>query len=288
MGGQASTITYSVPVTPKKEGETPVYRSPLTRDNGLSASPDKELKTMQDVLIASARKFKNQPYLFSRNKTSGKYESKTFNEVFTAAEEIGSGIINLNLAAIVNEYDNLSLKLVAVLSKNREEWLLVEYSNFLYGNTMVPLYDTLGSDNIRYILNQTNIVSIFCSLDGAKNILKLDDFNKLKTLVVFDEIPSDVKDLATAKGINLLTLEDVRAAGRANKQEYAKVSPSDLTTFSYTSGTTGEAKATMLTHANFLSGIAVSEDCHLNFSPNDVHLSYLPLPHVKLKIKLII
>lgn len=32
MGGGGSTIEYSVPVSEKKPGESPVYRSPLYKD----------------------------------------------------------------------------------------------------------------------------------------------------------------------------------------------------------------------------------------------------------------
>lgn len=42
------------------------------------------------------------------------------------------------------------MKMVGVFSKNREEWMLLEYANFLYGNTMIPLYDTLGILNFKY------------------------------------------------------------------------------------------------------------------------------------------
>ena len=42
---------------------------------------------------------------------------------------------------------------MGVFSKNREEWMLLEYANILFGNTMVPLYDTLGPDSIPYVLN---------------------------------------------------------------------------------------------------------------------------------------
>jgi long-subunit acyl-CoA synthetase (AMP-forming) len=47
----------------------------------------------------------------------------------------------------------LTLKFVGVFAKNREEWLLLDYANILYGNTMIPLYDTLGNEknNIFYV-----------------------------------------------------------------------------------------------------------------------------------------
>jgi long-chain acyl-CoA synthetase len=44
------------------------------------------------------------------------------------------------------------MNLVGIFAKNREEWLLLEYANFLYNKTMVPFYDTLGPDSITYIL----------------------------------------------------------------------------------------------------------------------------------------
>ena len=61
-------------------------------------------------------------------------------------------MINLNFVPKVQEYKQFKLKLIGVFSKNREEWLLLEYANVLQGNTMVPLYDTLGLESIPYIL----------------------------------------------------------------------------------------------------------------------------------------
>ena len=62
--------------------------------------------------------------------------------------KLGSGMEHLGLVPLINEYNDgkrsYKLKMVAVFSKNREEWLLLEYANILYNNTMIPLYDTLG------------------------------------------------------------------------------------------------------------------------------------------------
>lgn len=53
-------------------------------------------------------------------------------------------MIKLNLIPEEIKYEGMNLKLIGVFSKNREEWLLLEFANFLYGNTMIPLFDTLG------------------------------------------------------------------------------------------------------------------------------------------------
>jgi long-chain acyl-CoA synthetase len=47
----------------------------------------------------------------------------------------------------------VKLKLIGVFSKNREEWFVLDYANMLYGNTMIPLYDTLGPETVPFVLN---------------------------------------------------------------------------------------------------------------------------------------
>lgn len=38
--------------------------------------------------------------------------------------------------------------MIGIYAQNREEWALLDLANILYGNTMVPLYDSLGPDTI--------------------------------------------------------------------------------------------------------------------------------------------
>ena len=60
-----------------------------------------------------------------------------------------------------------------------------------------------------------------------------------------------------------------------------KVNEQNCLTFSYTSGTTGPPKGAMLSHGNFLAFLSAFEDHEINgFRPEDVYVSFLPLPHV--------
>ncbi len=54
----------------------------------------------------------------------------------------------------------------------------------------------------------------------------------------------------------------------------------DLTTISYTSGTTGDPKGVMLTQNNVLSTLGSLQSYDFHFLSSDVHLSYLPLAHI--------
>lgn len=77
------------------------------------------------------------------------------------------------------EYEGRTMRLVGVFAKNREEWMLLEYANFLYGNTMIPLYDTLGPETIPYVLNQSGINTIFVSAPSALTLDKVKDLGQL-------------------------------------------------------------------------------------------------------------
>ena len=74
----------------------------------------------------------------------------------------------------------------------------------------------------------------------------------------------------------------VKDGFRMQDVEKQEPKPDDILFLGVTSGTTGEPKAAMLTHLNFISGQVAEE--YLGFGmaefENDVYLSYVPLTHV--------
>ena len=95
-------------------------------------------------------------------------------------------MINLGLVPEISEYKDYKLKMVGIFSKNREEWALLDMANMLYGNTMIPLYDTLGPQSIPFVLNQTNITTCFCSEPSVKTLMLTADLGKVKNIILLD------------------------------------------------------------------------------------------------------
>jgi long-chain acyl-CoA synthetase len=64
------------------------------------------------------------------------------------AQQIGSSIINEKL---YNQNEGETMKTYAIFSKNRLEWTVLDTAACLYGFTTIPIYDTLGDENITYV-----------------------------------------------------------------------------------------------------------------------------------------
>jgi long-chain acyl-CoA synthetase len=80
------------------------------------------------------------------------------------------------------------MKLIGIYSKNRYEWFVSDWACVLFGLTSVPLYDTLGVENLTYCLNQTEMTTLIVSAASFKTFLDLKDIGKVKTLISFDPI----------------------------------------------------------------------------------------------------
>lgn len=178
----------------------------------------------------------------------------------------------------------MSLKLVGVYSKNRYEWFLSDWAFGLFGLTNVPLYDTLGVENLTYCLNQTGLTTILVSNVTIKVLLQLADLGQVKTIISFDPLDEDAKALVKSRNLELFDFWTIIKEGSqltdVNNDEIT-INTNDCFTFSYTSGTTGPPKGAMLSNRNLLSCVAgfyLHKD--LDFKLTDRYLSYLPLPHL--------
>ncbi|EGR34187.1 hypothetical protein IMG5_021020 [Ichthyophthirius multifiliis] len=274
---QSKNVIYQVSVSEPRQGETAIYRSPKALEQ-LLLSPDDKCFTMQDILLQSLKQFGPLPFLGTIDKqTFNKYNWKTYNQTKDMIEKLGTNINRKKLYTVANDFENFKMNLVGIFSKNREEWLVLEYANCLYRKTMVPLYDTLGPESIQYILEQTELESLFIDQDAVDSLIKTNQLENLKNVILFDEISEDKNKKLQEKGLTIIKFKDLLQLEGAPDQ-YEKVSPDDIFTFSYTSGTTGFPKGAMISHKNIVSVIAVCTEEKMD--TNDVYYSYLPLPHV--------
>jgi long-chain acyl-CoA synthetase len=151
---------------------------------------------------------------------------------------------------------------VAVLSRTRLEWILLDWALMSIGAVVVGLYPTSSAKECAYILEHCEAVLAFAE----------DDEQTHKLVSVRGSLP------ALREVIPFDRLEKLESEGRLAKHLHPEpVEEDDLATLIYTSGTTGPPKGCMLTHRNLVTAATcVVEGVQ---QPGDVVLLFLPLAH---------
>src|SRR5690348_355126 len=163
---------------------------------------------------------------------------------------------------------------VAVISKNRPEWVMLDLAVQQVGAVLVPVYPTISDYELEFILKDANVKLLFVNdqaLFEKANAIK-GNLPGLKEIVSFEKIDG-------VKHWEELLLPLTENILGEIKLIYDKISKDDLVTIIYTSGTTGTPKGVMLSHHNILSNVLDSIPC---FPPgeNMKALSFLPLNHI--------
>ena len=55
------------------------------------------------------------------------------------------------------------MRFTGIWSKNREEWNVTEFASMYVNSTIIRFYDSMGDSAVEFILNQTELTTIFCS-----------------------------------------------------------------------------------------------------------------------------
>jgi len=194
-----------------------------------------------------------------------------------STQEFGDGVKHLALGLKALGFEE-GQKL-CLLSENRPAWTMTDFATLCAGGLTVPIYTTLVSEQIRYIIEDSDAtVVVVSNSDLWKKVEPLrPGLAKVKHYITFaDEAPAGV---LTLKAV----LDKGRAVAGAEPRLYddlvARVKPDDEATLIYTSGTTGVPKGVILTHDNIVSNIKTSASI-IPFSSADTVLSFLPLSHI--------
>ncbi|CAH0474479.1 unnamed protein product [Peronospora belbahrii] len=203
---------------------------------------------------------------------AGSFQWLSYSQVKTRMEDLASGLTRI---CGLKRQEN-----VGIFAKNQIEWCLVAHACDRMAYVLVPLYDTLGPDAVPFIVNQTELQVLFCGMDQFHVVMDCRDVcPKLKTVVQFEPVTEEQRRVAAAKNIELKSMNDLELMGRAEPLPADPPLPTDISTLCYTSGTTGDPKGVILLHRNFAI-ISTLAGERLRVDSTDVHLSYLPLPHV--------
>ena len=107
-----------------------------------------------------------------------------------------------------------------IFSKNRQEWTISDVAACLYGLTTIPIYDTLGDENITYVFEHTQLTTCFVHVGALKALTKCKDLVKVNTLVCFDKFAEDQVGYFKERGVRLVAFEGLYELGKKNPVNY--------------------------------------------------------------------
>jgi long-chain acyl-CoA synthetase len=205
-------------------------------------------------------------------KENGQWRKYSTTEVKDIVDKLAAGLLAAGISS--NDMSVEGRDKIAILSKNRPEWVFLDLAVQKIGAILVPIYPTVHVNDLEFVLNDAQVKAVFVNDEEL--------FYKVQS------IRNKVTDIS-----EIYSFEHVNGAAHwkqlleAGKQEHyqlisavsEKINTEDLFTIIYTSGTTGTPKGVMLSHHNVLSNVMASINC---FPPGTDQraLSFLPLNHV--------
>ncbi|KAI8912663.1 hypothetical protein EDD86DRAFT_269213 [Gorgonomyces haynaldii] len=239
------------------------------------------MQLLHDLIPYGQKVSKDGPFLgyrIIRQKAAGEYIWIKYSEAHSQMLNAGAGLSHLGL----KKGDCLG-----IYGINSPNWIIAEYASFMYGFVVVPLYETFGASAIEFIANLTESKIIFVTADKAKVLFdNVDKLPHLHTIVILDEANEKTYEMAEASSVKMVEMNTLQEMGIMNPlSPPTTIDKDDLAFLCFTSGTTGMPKGAMLTHCNILSTLRASLNVQnsgysVSVSPNDIHISYLPLAHI--------
>lgn len=219
------------------------------------------VKTIREMFDSSCELFSDRVAFLRRASQKSDWTEITYKEAGRAVYALGTALIKLGLKD----------KKIAIIGENRYEWA-ISYLAVVGGvGTVVPIDKELTDVEISTLLDAANADALIYSPKIRKKYPELFETLGVK-LICMEESETDESFDDLIKAGELL----IEQGDRSFIDE--KVEEDDIDILLFTSGTSGDAKAVMLSHKNVAKNL-VNMCSMVDIRPEDRFFSLLPLHH---------
>ena len=237
-----------------------------------------ECKTVHEMYEHLAETRHGSPAYFLKQ-DGGEYRPVPWNRFWEEITCFATGLVALGM-----EHRDP----VTILGLTRPEWDIADKAVMHAGGISVGCYHSNTPAQVQHVVHHS----------GSRFLVVENKEQWDKVRAIREEIPGVrhfiIMDPAGVEDPGLTTFEQILDMGRREKGRYAQalqerssfVQPEDTAIVFYTSGTTGPPKGAMLSHRNILAACRANRDMNV-FSPEDVSVIWLPMPHIYGRIAMI-
>ena len=189
---------------------------------------------------------------------------------------------------------------VALMSRTRYEWTVIDYAIWAAGAVTVPIYETSSAEQVEWILTNSGAHALIVESPGhletaasalaaapeVGRVWMIDDGAGTQATAAAgtgeDAGPAVPGHPAPVEALSALTAAGAGVGDDEVERRRKSRGTADLATIIYTSGTTGRPKGCEITHGNLLADIrnVVSGWLPVIFeTPGAATLLFLPLAH---------
>jgi long-chain acyl-CoA synthetase len=221
-----------------------------------------ETENITDLLEVRVSKTPNLP-LYSVEESEGRWVDVSARDFHTRVIALAKGLVAAGIQPG---------QAVAIMSRTRYEWTLIDFAIWYAGAVSVPIYESSAPSQMEWILSDSDSVAVF---------LENDDH-----LERFEQIKAGAPLVRKVWKIESDAIEQLIKVGREISDETIEIKRKsaklrDLATIIYTSGTTGKPKGCELTHRGF---VELCKNATLELpqvvAEGASTLLFLPLAHV--------
>jgi long-chain acyl-CoA synthetase len=232
------------------------------------------IQSLPALLVRNAQRF-GDGRIALREKEFGIWQSVTWQQYLEHVRDFSLGLISLGLRPG---------EALGIIGDNRPEWVYAELAAQAAGAMPFGIFQDSILSEVAYIIDHSEAAMLVA--EDQEQVDKILDL-KEKLPHLKKIIYTDPKGLWDYEDDLLIEFSEIEAQGRELHQRepdlfdknVGAIKDSDLAIVCYTSGTTGNPKGTLLTHANILSMVAALHEADFK-SPEDQFLSFIPLPWI--------
>ncbi len=226
-----------------------------------------EFNNVKEIIYNSAKKYSEQTaFVIKHQKDNVKtYENITYKRFLEDVNKLGTVLYEMKLKG----------KRVAIIGKNRYEWVLSYITSLLGGIVAIPLDKDLQYDELENSLIRSKAE---CIIFDEKLTEEMQEIKKKGKTQISEYIC--MSDGQRFKSVNELLAKGEKLL-KQGKNEYidAKIDENKMNILLFTSGTTAKSKAVMLSHKNVASNIYAMQ-CVEDIRSTDTNIAFLPFHHI--------
>ena len=226
-----------------------------------------KFENLKEMIKNSAEKFSSKPAFYRDGKDLEDSKKVTYKEFYHEINSLGTALVEMGLKG----------KRIAVIGENRYEWELSYLAVATGTGIIVPLDKALPENEIESLIIRSEVEAIFYSskYDECMAKIQKQGNTKLKYFISMDLEKND---------FNKYSLKEITKKGKellenGNKEFIdSKINNEEMSIMLFTSGTTNQSKAVMLSQKNICTNVRDIRNV-FELDETDRFLSFLPLHH---------